>query len=192
MPQEISRLINRISRTVHCLQFAQGLNPAQWEALRFLSQANRYSRNPTALAEYLRTTKGTASQTLRCLESKGFVRRVGLAADRRTVRIDLTESGQAVLLHDPLRCLEKGVTAVGEEVEPLRRALARMAAGLERGAGFKPFGLCSECTHFCKNEAPDNADPHRCGFNGDTLSAADAEKICVNHRAGATTPPGSS
>ena len=76
MPDKIANLINRLGRSIHCRQFAQGLNPAQWESLRFLARANRYSRTPSALAEYLRTTKGTASQTLKSLESKGYVRRV--------------------------------------------------------------------------------------------------------------------
>ncbi len=34
-------LLDRMSRIAHGLQFALGLNPAQWEALRFLARANR-------------------------------------------------------------------------------------------------------------------------------------------------------
>jgi DNA-binding MarR family transcriptional regulator len=56
-------LVDRLARAVHCLQYAEGLNPAQWVALRYLGCANRYSRTPTGLAEFLATTKGTASQT---------------------------------------------------------------------------------------------------------------------------------
>lgn len=57
----IVELVNRLGRAVHCMQFARGLNPAQWEALRFVVRANRYSRTPSALAGFLGTTKGTAS-----------------------------------------------------------------------------------------------------------------------------------
>ena len=63
----IADLIDRVSRAVQRLQYTGGLNPAQWVALRYIAQANRYSRSPSAVAEYLGTTKGTASQTLKAL-----------------------------------------------------------------------------------------------------------------------------
>jgi hypothetical protein len=134
----------------------------------------------------LRTTKGTASQTLRCLETKGLVRRVSLPQDRRSVRIDLTPAGEAVLSSDPLRCLERSAETLGEEREALGRALAKMAEGLDRSAGFKGFGLCNECTQFCKNTAPPDGAPFRCGLTGEDLSASDAGKICVNQVNGGT------
>lgn len=184
MPVKISNTINRLGRTLHCLQFALGLNPAQWEALRFLSRANRYSRTPSALAEYLQTTKGTASQTLKCLEAKGYVRRVPVPEDRRAVRIDITDNGHAVLRRDPLQCLEAAAATLGPDLDAVTCGLARLAAALERTNEGKPFGLCGECTHFCKNAAVDvEGGPHRCGLTTDPLSAVDAAKICVNHQA---------
>src|SRR3546814_7076019 len=61
MAQRVIVLLDRLSRLTRELQFVDGLNPAQWEALRFLATANKYSRSPTALAEYLGATKGTVS-----------------------------------------------------------------------------------------------------------------------------------
>jgi DNA-binding MarR family transcriptional regulator len=184
MPLEITNLINRLGRTIHCLQFAQGLNPAQWEALRFLSRANRYSRTPSALAEYLQTTKGTASQTLKCLETKGYVRRVPVPEDRRAVRIDITDNGRAVLRRDPLQCLDASASTLGKDTEAARRVLTLLTNATERAHGGREFGLCEECTHFCKNAtAGAEGGPHKCGLTGDPLSAADSTKICVNHRA---------
>ncbi len=95
-------LLDRMGRIVHGLQFALGLNPAQWEALRFLARANRYSRSPTALAEFLGTTKGTASQTLIALESKGVVKRTRRASDRRSVELEVTPLGLELIEKDPL------------------------------------------------------------------------------------------
>ncbi len=182
MPVKITSIINRLTRTIHCLQFSHGLNPAQWEALRFLARANRYSRNPSALAEYLRTTKGTASQTLKALEGKGFVRRIAVPHDRRAVRLDLSEQGQAVLERDPLRDLEASAAGLGPDLDAVGKALAALVGGLERRAGLKGFGLCRECTHFCKNAAAAaQGGPHQCGLNRDALSAQDSEKICVDH-----------
>ena len=184
MPEKIAILINRLGRTIHCRQFAQGLNPAQWESLRFLGRANRYSRTPSALAEYLRTTKGTASQTLKSLEAKGYVCRVPNPKDRRAVRIDITDAGHIVLRRDPLSCLESSAASLGEDLDSVSRVLGRLAASLERANG-KVFGLCSECTFFCKNaDAGAEGGPHQCGLHEEPLSAVDATKICVSHRCG--------
>jgi DNA-binding MarR family transcriptional regulator len=187
MPSRIANLVNRLGRGIHSIQFAEGLNPAQWEALRFLARANRYSRTPTALAAYLRTTKGTASQTLKSLTAKGYVRRAPVPADKRAVRLDLTASGQGLLARDPLRRLEAAAAALGPELESANRILSRLAGGLEAATGQIEFGLCGECTHFCKNAAAAQmpaakvtAGPHRCGLTGEGLSAAESAQICVD------------
>ena len=39
--QRVIVLLDRIGRLTRELQFADGLNPAQWDALRFLAQANK-------------------------------------------------------------------------------------------------------------------------------------------------------
>jgi DNA-binding MarR family transcriptional regulator len=166
------------------MQFAQGLNPAQWEALRYLGRANRFSRTPTALAEYLRTTKGTVSQTLKALEAKGYVKRAPVPKDRRAVRLDITDSGHAVLRRDPLLEFESAAARLGSaELASAKAALMRLVANLESPAGPRGFGLCQDCTHFCKNAAVDANDPHRCALEREALSAEDAIKICVNHSA---------
>lgn len=186
MPDKIANLINRLGRSIHCRQFAQGLNPAQWEALRYLSRANRYSRTPSALADYLHTTKGTASQTLKSLEAKGYIRRVPVPEDRRAVRIDITDAGHTVLRRDPLQCLESSASELGEDLETVSRFLGRLAVTLERTNG-KAFGLCSECTFFCKNDAAGaEGGAHKCGLHEEPLTATDATKICVSHRCART------
>jgi DNA-binding MarR family transcriptional regulator len=187
MPDKIANLINRLGRSIHCRQFAQGLNPAQWEALRYLSRANHYSRTPSALADYLRTTKGTASQTLKSLEAKGYVRRVPVPRDRRAVRIDITDAGHVALRRDPLQCLESSAAELGADLDTVSRFLGHLALKLERANG-KAFGLCSECTYFCKNEAAAGAEggPHQCGLHKEPLSAVDSTKICVSHRCART------
>src|SRR5215468_8942769 len=108
----LAELLDRLGRATHALQFAHGLNPAQWEALRFLGRANRYSRSPSSLAEYLGTSKGTASQTLRALESKGYVRRSRSFRDRRGVSLELTPEGSVLLERDPMRDIEDAVAAL--------------------------------------------------------------------------------
>ena len=64
--------LERLARIMRAREHEGGLNPAQWEALRYLSRANRFSDSPGALTRYLGATKGTISQTLMALERKHF------------------------------------------------------------------------------------------------------------------------
>ena len=71
---EAAYLIGRLDRLARSGINVAGLNPAQWDALRYLSRANRFSRTPAALADYAGSTRGTISQTLIALEQKGLRR----------------------------------------------------------------------------------------------------------------------
>ncbi len=69
-------LIERIGRLIGSESHANGLQPVHWEALRYLSKANRFSQTAAALTAYLGLTKGTVSQSLKALEAKGLVRKL--------------------------------------------------------------------------------------------------------------------
>ena len=70
---QLREQLERLSRLIRQQGFHEGLNPAQWEALRYVSRANRFSNSPGALAQYLGSTKGTVSQTILSLEKKVFL-----------------------------------------------------------------------------------------------------------------------
>lgn len=177
----IVELVNRLGRAVHCMQFARGLNPAQWEALRFVARANRYSRTPSALAGFLGTTKGTASQTVKALEAKGYVRRMVEPCDRRMCRLEITEAGCAILRLDPIRRIATAIDDVAIDVETLSVSLTRLLSHMAEQCRMTEFGVCCRCTHFGLDEAREAADgPHRCGLTGDPLSESDKVRICVN------------
>ena len=67
--------LERLTRLMRAGEHEGGLNPAQWEALRYLARANRFSRTPAALADFLGTTRGTVSQTVIALERTGHLTR---------------------------------------------------------------------------------------------------------------------
>jgi len=177
MSETLAHLLDRLGRAVHNLQYADGLNPAQWEALRFLSRANRYSRKPSALADYLGTTKGTVSQTVKALEEKGFVERTVEAKDRRIVRLDLTQDGLAMLANDPLLALSVATAAAPEEVSTATRILSGYVRSLQGQCGMKSFGVCTQCGHFSSEICDDGVVPH-CGLTGEPLSETEIKKIC--------------
>lgn len=179
---EIGELVRQLGRVTHALQFSGGLNPAQWEALRFLARANRYSCTPSALAAYLGTTKGTVSQTLIALESKGCVSRTRSGADRRSVRLALTERGRDLLRKDPLTLLQTAGNALpAAEGEAMRNGLDRFVGILTRTLSRCEFGICEDCRHLHLAGTEDGIDiPFRCGLTNDPLSEPELEMICVN------------
>lgn len=179
--ERIAELLDRIGRATHCLQFADGLNPAQWETLRYLARANRYSRTPTALADYLGTTKGTASQTVRALESKGYIQRVKRTCDKRSVWLELTETGRTVLGRDPMARLENAASALPPDFgEMLADGLSSLLRGLKSGCGGREFGVCAQCGHLDSSAEGET----RCGLTGDAIANEDRKRICVEFRAG--------
>lgn len=177
--QRVIVLLDRLSRLTRELQFVDGLNPAQWEALRFLAAANKYSRSPTALAEYLGATKGTVSQTLIALESKGLITRCKKTCDRRQVDLCLTEAGEAMLAKDPMRTLERAAGEMADELGPeMVKGLTRLLHDLQNRHQVADFGVCQDCSLYCINETAEG----QCGSTGETISGAEKTKICVNYK----------
>lgn len=176
--------LERLSRLMRAREHEDGLNPAQWEALRYLARANRFSNSPGALTRYLGATKGTISQTVMALERKGLVSKAARDGEKRSVAMALTDTGKAALARDPWAMLAKDVESLGGKT---RRRLARglrelLAAELQRG-GHQSFGQCRTCRFFReKGRDRDAGGPHLCMLLEQPLSKADAERICVEHQ----------
>lgn len=178
-------LIDRIGRFTRGQQFVDGLSPAQWESLRYVSRANRYSCNPSALAAFLGATKGTVSQTLIALESKGYLRRVRGSPDRRAVRLNLTPAGEELLRRDPLDLVDASIagTLLPSETSVLVDSLSRLLRDLQVRCDVNAFGICEHCALFQDLDGPEEADVQiRCGLTGDTLDSDERRRICVNFR----------
>lgn len=128
MPRAVAELFEHLSRTVHAMSFSAGLNPAQWNALRFLARANPSARTMSAFAQSHQTTKSTASQTLSALERKRLIRKVPDPEDRRVVRLDLTPKGEKLLSQDPITHLVEALEAIpAEDLVVIARAIETMA-----------------------------------------------------------------
>jgi DNA-binding MarR family transcriptional regulator len=179
--QRIAELVQRLGRVAHGLQYCGGLNPAQWQALRFFHRANKYSCSPGALAEFLGTTRGTASQTLIALETKGYITRSRCADDRRSVAVHLTERGEALLAEDPLgKIAEAGAALPAEARAGLIDGMGRLLRALRQEHGMAEFGLCMECVHFCDDAVKSAATAScRCALTGEAVEPRARDKICV-------------
>lgn len=183
LAHEAAQLIDRLDRLMRSGEVAHGLNPAQWEALRYLARANRFSRTPAALADYLGTTRGTVSQSLISLEEKGHVTRTKSCRDKRSVDLLLTELGRAALADDPLTRLAADIAAsrsadLASVVTILHETLTRAIA---RNGG-KPFGVCRTCRHF-QAMSPSQGSYARCNLLDEPLSKDDSRAICAEQEA---------
>ncbi|HYG90707.1 MAG TPA: MarR family transcriptional regulator [Azospirillum sp.] len=109
-----AEVMAQVLRTTASLAFTEGLNPAQWSALRYFAQATPSARSVVAFARYHGTTKGTASQTIAALFKKGLLDRHKGERDRRTVDLVLTPAGRTALENDPLNELAVAIASLSE------------------------------------------------------------------------------
>ncbi len=105
LPKAVAELFEQLSRALYSLSFSEGLNPAQWNALRYLSRADADSRTMSSFAKFHVTTRSTASQTLAALVRKKLIRKLRDAEDGRVVRLELTPKGRKLLERDPVNHL---------------------------------------------------------------------------------------
>ena len=181
----IAAPLERLARLMRAGEHEGGLNPAQWEALRYLSRANRFSNSPGALTRYLSATKGTISQTVIALERKGFVAKSIREGEKRSVALLLTPKGVEALSRDPWSKLSAAAEDLGGKT---RRRLAKglrelLARQLKRGNHLS-FGHCHTCRYFReKGRDGDPRGPHFCMLLDEPLSASDSQLICVEHEA---------
>lgn len=177
--------LERLARLMRANEHAGGLNPAQWEALRYLARANRFSNSPGALTRYLGATKGTVSQTVIALERKGLVTKTVREGERRSVVLVLTAKGEAELARDPwLKIAEDSDELGGKTRKRLAKGLGELLqAELTRG-GHNAFGQCGTCRFF-REKGRDGAPggPHLCMLLEQALTEPDSRRICIEHEA---------
>ncbi len=181
MDNSITTLLERLSRVLQNDAHDSGLKPTQWEALRYLARANRFSRSPGALTTYLGMTKGTVSQTLLALGRKGLVDKQATAKDRRGVKLDLTKAGEMLLASDPMLKIEISIAAMPHRASV---QLAKFFEGLLKDMisqrGGRPFGVCKTCTHFRSRHL--KGAPNYCSLLNERLSEIDSEQICIEQK----------
>lgn len=176
---QIAAVLDRLARVQAALRRAEGLTDAQVAALGYLARANRFSRSPSAVADYLATTRGTASQTLKSLADKGLMREHALPEDKRLRRYDLTEAGQAVAGRLAAAQPYGAFSQPAEMLDALKSVLQRGLAAL----GGRTFGLCRTCDHH--RMGPGGA---HCALLSVPLTAAEADQLCQDHAEPAAGP----
>ena len=177
-----TELIERLARLVTSEGHSHGLKPAQWNTLRYLARANRFSRTPGALTTYLGATKGTVSQTVMSLERAGLVDKQPHPIDRRSVLLALSPAGRRMLDQDELLGLDLSVSTLPPDSRAdLEAALSDLLKMHLQANGGRPFGICRDCRHFEPDAGGEGA--HFCRLLGEPLSDADSAQICLEQEA---------
>jgi MarR family transcriptional repressor of emrRAB len=178
VPLLLERLAALIHQSVRDDAARHGLLPIHLLILAYLNRANRYSALPIAIAEYFGITRGTVSQSLAILESRGLVRKARDGRDGRRVHLSLTDASQALLAQTWASRLEAAIDTQALDQETLEQALRSLLTGLQRLNGQRAFGVCRGCAHFL-----DDASGHRCGLTGEPLLEEQTRRICREWRA---------
>lgn len=172
----VAELIIQLGRAAYADCAAGGLTQAQWMALRYFSRANRFSRTVTGYAEFHATTRGTASQTVKSLVSRGLLSRTRSTRDGRSSRFDLTPMARDKLADDPLEQVTRAAAALppgrlAATVESLRGILRRLAEDRGRPAA----GACALCGHL----GGDGDTGYECRLMRESLAQPELQEICV-------------
>lgn len=180
----IAERIVQLARAAH--GYPAGLSPAQWNALRYVSRANRFSRTVSAFAEFNGTTRGTASQTVKALVGQGYLSRERSSKDGRSATLELTDEAKSLLSRDPLEALVYAACSLPTTTRKhLEAGLERLLGKVAQADCKPPFGICASCAHLDEPVcAVEPAGQHECSFFGESLDDAELDLLCVNFRPG--------
>ncbi len=169
---QIRELINRLGRLDAAAGWDGDLNPTQRAALGYLSRANRFSRSPSHVSDYLGTTRGTTTQSLKSLLQKGYVAEQRSAHDKRVISYALTPAGQkAVEAPAPLQGAIAKLDA--EDQQLFQDLLSKALQNVLRKNEGREFGLCKTCVHHHTRDA----GPF-CALLNVSLSPHQTNQIC--------------
>ena len=169
---QIRDLITRLAKLESMHAWTAGLNPTQHAMLGYLAQANRFSRSPSHVAEYLGTTRGTATQSLKSLHQKGYVFEKRSDVDKRVIRYELSETGREMArLETPLQTALSSLSDTDKNrLGPTLHGVLGTVLAANKG---REFGLCKTCKH---HQSRDNA-PY-CALLDVMLSPDETDQIC--------------
>ena len=174
---KIRSLINRLARIDAAAIWSENINPPQRAALEYLARANRFSRAPSHVADYLGTTRGTMSQTLKALAQKGYVEERRLETDRRSISYSTTALGEravskGMLMSDMLKSLDQ------EDLDSLSGGLEKLLRRMLAANGGRSFGICRTCRYHEKM-----GKGGYCSLLSEPLQPQEGDLICHEHEA---------
>jgi MarR family transcriptional repressor of emrRAB len=156
------------------------LQMVHFQVLEYLSQCNKYSDKPAAIANYLGITRGTVSQTLIILEKREFLEKIQDEHDKRVYHIRLLEKGIETLKKaKPQELYEKANEILQKESSHADRqeVFTEALTALQKANESYTFGVCKTCRNFSVT-----GNGYFCLLTRENLTESDSEKICQEHQ----------
>jgi len=175
----IERLCNLVRADARAVCHEYGMRPVQLEALGFLTQCNRYSDTPQAVAEFLGLTKGTVSQTLMVLEKKGLLRKKGDTRDKRLVHLKPTARGRRLVERAvPAEALSLGIEKLSKSQSQVSvESLRTLLRSVQKENDLKTFASCHTCRFNQKRKGG-----YFCQLTQEPLAEQDIVLLCREHQ----------
>ena len=156
-----------------------GLQPVHLDVLRYLARCNRYSNTPAAIGQFLGSTKGTVSQSVKVLEREKLISKLSDAKDGRVIRLRLLKKGTDLLKRvdedSAIHAAAEDIGTDGRKV--LANSLTALLRSAQRRNRSKSFGVCSTCRSFTRLAN----GGFQCGITNEPLTVDDSYQICVEH-----------
>lgn len=171
----VKELLDRIARVASADEWGKEINPTQWTALSYLAHANRFSRSPSQVAEFMAATRGTVSQTLKALERKDLITQLRSDHDKRSISYSVTKQGVALLQRQSV--IDEALSLVDhDDASSLLVGLDSLVRTALHQRGLRTFGVCETCIHHQKR--PQGS---YCKLLGESLNSSESTKICHEH-----------
>jgi DNA-binding MarR family transcriptional regulator len=183
--RKTAELLLQVGRLVQAEGYDSDISSAQWMALRYFARANRFSRTPSAFAEFQATTRGTASETIKALEAGGYLIRKRSKADLRSVSLHLTRKGKRLLARDPFEILIRAIEMLDAKARAaMHNALFQVLTTVAANAAHRRFGVCQDCTYLggeiYRNSTNAKHSLSECQLLGTQIQKKDAGLLCVH------------
>ena len=173
--KRIKDLIDRLSRIMSADEWGEDINPTQWTALSYLARANRFSRSPSQVSDFMSATRGTVSQTLKALARKGLISEASSDHDKRSISYSVTKEGAALLQRTG--SIEEAVSSMDDaDASSLLLGLETLARAALKHRKARSFGVCDTCEHHQRK-----ARGGYCRLLKEPLSPSETKQVCHEH-----------
>jgi DNA-binding MarR family transcriptional regulator len=190
-PAKISLLLYRISQGVNKLIRDKGkehdISSTQIESIIFLSGAHPDNKNVTSIARRLQVAQPTATRVVNSLVERGLVERERCEADRRKIKLSLTDRGREIT-RDINEISQTLIEAVGElsdgRQKELNQDLVKIAGRLQSQGHISIALTCQYCRYFERNGGSTDERPHLCRLTGQDLGEDESHSEWVHKESG--------
>lgn len=188
MPRRLREGLERIAAVLRADQWRgverAGLSPTQAQILSFLASQGERGARVMAVAEHLRVSQPTATDSIAALEKKGLAVRRADPKDRRASVVAPTDTGRDCA-HDigaQTTATDRALTALDPaEQAALLALLTKLIRNLQRAGSISPQRMCVTCRFFRPRAHDDPNEPHHCDYVDSAFGTSALRLDCGEH-----------